>query len=159
MKTSKWIALTAAATIFGGGLFVLGAAPAKTSAGEGHGRGHLLQHAREQLNLTDEQVSQVKAVLKGDKENITSLLTRMHEARNGMRAAIRAAAANESSVRAAAAKVAVVEADLAVERMKLYGKISPILTPEQRDKLQQFETQIDNLVEKASGRLGSKRGE
>ncbi|HLP77829.1 MAG TPA: Spy/CpxP family protein refolding chaperone, partial [Candidatus Paceibacterota bacterium] len=116
----------------------------------------LLQRAREKLDLTDEQAAQIKAVLKEDKETLRGLLSRMHEARSGLREAIHAEGATPDSVRAASAKVAAVESDLAVERLKLFGKISPILTAEQREKLQQAGAQLDAMVENAINHLGRK---
>jgi Spy/CpxP family protein refolding chaperone len=161
MKTTKWLFLTVAAAILAGGwLFTLHAAPLKQrQAADGPTRGHLLQRAKEKLNLTDDQISQIKEVLKAEKEDITGLLTRLHDARSDMRQAIHASDANESSVRAASAKVAAVEADLAVERFQLYGKIAPILTTEQRDKLQQMAAQVDDFVDGAINRLGQKLSE
>jgi hypothetical protein len=46
-----------------------------------------------------------------------------------------------------------VEADLAVERMKLYGKIAPILTDQQRRKIADFEQRFDNVVGGAIARM------
>lgn len=159
MKTSKWLALTLAVTILAGGSFILHAAPRKAVATEKPGRGASLQRAREKLDLTDEQVTRIKAVLKADKENLTSLISRMREARGSLRETIRKPDANETSVRAAAAKVAEVEADLAVERLKLYGKISPILTAEQHEKLHQLAAQAGDFLDGIMNRLGNKLAE
>lgn len=98
-------------------------------------------------------------MLKDEKENITGMISRLHDARSEMRQAIRASDANESTVRAASAKVAAVEADLAVERLKLYGKIAPILTTGQREKLQQMAAQVDDFVDQAINRFGQKLSE
>jgi Spy/CpxP family protein refolding chaperone len=70
--------------------------------------------------------------------------------------AIHANDANEAAVRAASAKVASVEADWAVERMKLYGKIAPILTDQQRRKIAGFERRADNFAGGAIARLGER---
>jgi Spy/CpxP family protein refolding chaperone len=107
-----------------------------------------------ELNLTDDQKSQIKSILRAEKDTLQSLLGQLHDARKNLRAAIQAGDANEASVRAASAKVAGVEADLAVERMKLYGKISPILTDEQRQKISDFTQTIDAFVDDAIARIG-----
>src|SRR5262249_41677885 len=83
--------------------------------------------------------------VKSEKDNIRPLMQRMHEARTAVRDAIHAAGATEASVRVAAAKVADVQADLAVERLKLFAKISPILTEEQRAKLKELRSQRAEL--------------
>ncbi len=114
----------------------------------------MLQGLAKKLNLTDEQKTQIKAVLIADKGTLVGLFGQLHEARQNLRAAIHASDANETGVRAASAKVASAEADLAVERMKLYGRIAPMLTDEQRRKIAELEQRIDDLVGGAIARLG-----
>jgi len=86
------------------------------------------------------------------------LLAALHDARANLRNAIRASDANETSVRAASAKVAAAEADLAVERMKLYGKIAPILTDAQRQQLADMQDHADEFLNRALGRPGAGTG-
>lgn len=118
-------------------------------------RGQLLRRIAEKLNLTADQKAQIKSVLSGEKDTLAPLLGQLHEARTNLRAAIRASNANETSVRAAAAKVAGAEADLAVERMKLYGKIAPILTEAQRQQLSEMQQRADAFVDNVIARVGS----
>jgi len=154
MKTIKLLTIATAAAIIAGGLT---SAPAQdtndSAAGTRPGHGQILQRIARKLNLTDDQKSQIKSVLSVDKDMLKSLFGQLHDARKNLRAAIRANGTNESAVRAASAKVASVEADLAVERMKLYGKIAPLLTDEQRRKIADFEQRFDNVVGGAIARL------
>jgi len=154
MKTIKLLTIATAAAIIAGGLT---SAPAQdtndSAAGTRPGHGQILQRIARKLNLTDDQKSQIKSVLSVDKDMLKSLFGQLHDARKNLRAAICANGTNESAVRAASAKVASVEADLAVERMKLYGKIAPILTDEQRRKIADFEQRFDNVVGGAIARL------
>ncbi len=158
MKTTKWLSITLAAALNLGGwmatpsLAADGAAPAFP-------RGRISQRLAEKLNLTDDQKAQIKAVLSGEKGALTALLGQLHDARKALRAAIHASDANETSVRAAAAKVAAVEGDLAVERMKIYGKIAPILTDEQRQQIADFEQRADNFVDGVIARIGERLGD
>jgi Spy/CpxP family protein refolding chaperone len=122
-----------------------------------HGR--LLQRIADQLNLTGEQRTRIKAVLAGEKSALAPLIGALHEARNDLRTAIRADDANEASVRAAAARVAAAEADLSVERMKLYGKIAPILTAAQRRQLADLQPRTGNLVDGTESRFGPGLGQ
>ena len=120
-------------------------------------RGKILQRIAEKLNLTADQRSQIKAILSGDRDTLAPLLGQWHDARKNLRAAIRAADANEAAVRAASAKVASAEADLAVERMKLYGKIAPILTDDTTRQNCRIEQRADELVDRAIiARLGDR---
>ena len=154
MKTIKLLTIATAAAIIAGGLT---SAPAQdtndSAAGTRPGRGQILQRIAKKLNLTDDQKSQIKAVWGGEKDTLKSLFGQLHDARKNLRAAIHAAGAKEADVRAASAKTASVEADLAVERMKLYGKIAPILTDQQRRKIADFEPRFDNVVGGAIARL------
>lgn len=147
--------MAAAAAIIVGGLT---SAPAQTpgessTRGNRPGQGRILQRLAQKLNLTDDQKTQIKAILSADKDKLAGLSGQLHEARQNLRTAIHASDANETTVRAASAKVASVEADFAVERMQLYGKIAPILTHEQRRKIADFEQRVDSLVGAAVARM------
>ena len=153
------MAITVAAALGVGGLTVLKTSAVERTGAEGPLKGHLLERAKEKLGLTDEQAAKIKSELQADKDNLASLARKLHEAHISLREAIHAADANESSVRAAAAKVAQVEADIAVERLKLYWKISPILTSEQREKLKLMQERIDDFLESVITRIGDRLAE
>lgn len=121
--------------------------------------GRRLERVKEKLNLTDDQVARIKEELDAERGTLKELILRLHDARVGVRAAIRAAGATEASLRTAAARVGAVQAELAVERFRLYGRIDPILTDEQREKVKEFEARIDEWVETAVMRLGEKGAE
>ena len=144
----------AAGLLAAGGLITIKANAAEKPALNRGSRGQFLERAKEKLGLTDEQVTKIKAELKGEKGTLTELLSRLHEARANLREVIQATDATETSVRAASAKVAAVEADLAVERLKLYGRISPILTAEQREKVVEFQSRLDEFLDNRINRLG-----
>jgi Spy/CpxP family protein refolding chaperone len=156
MKISKLLVITLAAGLGVGGLLVVKAHAVERVAGHRSDRGHLLERAKEKLGLTDEQVAKIKTELKGEKDTLKELVSRLHDARVGLREAIQASDANESSVRSASAKVAAVEADLAVERLKIHGKISPILTPEQLEKIREFQARFDDFLDNAINHLGDR---
>lgn len=126
------------------------------SAPPAHGR--ILQRLAARLNLTDDQCTQIRAVQAGERDTLAPLIAVLHDARKNLRTAIRAGDANETSVRAASAKVAAAEADLAVERMKLYGKIAPILTDAQRKQLADLQQLADDFADNAIARIGSGLG-
>lgn len=153
MKNKILLGSLAAALAAGGftATNVLAAAPPAAAAPV---RGKFLQRIADKLNLTAEQRTQIRAVLIGEKDALVPLASAVHDARKNLRSAIRASDASEASVRAAAAKVAAAEADLAVERMKLYGKIAPILTEAQRQQLSDLQQRADDFVENAISRLG-----
>lgn len=154
-----YLIITLAAAVAVGGLTIL---TARAAAPGGPGRlrgGPLAQRVAERLNLSDAQKARIKAELKSEKDTLAQVFTRIHEARKGLRAAIHAPDATEASVRAASAKVAAAEADLAVERMKLHGRIAPILSEDQREKLADIEARIDRFVTDVIGRMGERLAE
>jgi Spy/CpxP family protein refolding chaperone len=158
MKTNEFLILAMAAVVIAGGL-----TSPKTLAADGSTsrpvRGQFLQRLAERLNLTDEQRAQIKVVLSGEKDTLKALLNQLHDARKNLRTAIQAGDATEASVRVASARVAALEADLAVERMKLYGKIAPILTEAQRQQIADFRRRADDIADNAIGRLGERLGD
>jgi len=159
MKTLKYLALVGAAALAIGGLFAFNSGAAQSAATDSTTKGKLRERVKEELNLTDDQLAQIKSQLKSEKGNITALLKRLRDARGQLRSAIQKPDANETSVRDAAAKVSVVESDFAVERLKLYGKISPILTADQRAKLAQLEVGMDQFIDRAIERMDTKLSE
>ena len=101
----------------------------------------------------DQLVVQAVLWVWSDKDTLTGLLSRLHEAHTGLRAAIQASGATEASVRSASARVAAVEAELAVERLRLYGQISPILTSAQVEKMKEMQARRDDFVDIVIGRI------
>jgi protein CpxP len=146
MKTTKWLSITLAVALNIGG-WMATPSLAADGAATASPRERISRRIAEKLNLTDDQKAQIKAVLSGEKDTLMPLLGQLHDARKSLRAAIHASDANETSVRAAAARVAAVEGDLAVERMKMYGKIASILTDEQRRQIADFEQRADNFAD------------
>jgi len=151
MKT-KYLILTLAAAFAVGG-FIYKANAVERSA-PSRFRGTILQRAVEKLELTGAQKQQIKAELRTEKDTLKELLGRLHEARQELREAIRASDATEAKVRAASSKVAAVQSDLAVERLKLHGKIAPILTEKQKAKIAEFEARVDEFATEALERIG-----
>jgi len=148
MKKSNWIVLGIAAALVVGGLTV---AHARTQdAGVAHlNSGKFLARAKSKLGLSDDQVVKIKGILAADKDPLVKELTAIHDARVQLRGTIQKPGATETEIRAAFASVAAAEADFAVERAKLYGSISPILTADQLEKISDFEQHLDDFVDGA----------
>ncbi len=154
MKNTTLVTFTMAAALCVGGFTCFNSraeAPARPERG---GRGQIVERIKEKLDLSDDQVEKIKAELATEKETLVSLATKVHEAKVALREAIQASGATEASVRQAAAKVSTAEADMAVERFKLYGKISPILTNEQQQKLKELMGRVDEFLDNAINRMG-----
>ena len=155
---NKILIYTTAAAIAVGGFIATKSFAADTATAKPAHQG-ILQRVADKLNLTGDQRAQIKAILVADKDTLAPLLGAVHDARKNLRTAIRASDANEANVRAASAKVGAAEADLAVERMKLYGKIAPILTDVQRQQLADWQQGADDVVDNVITRIGSGLGD
>jgi Spy/CpxP family protein refolding chaperone len=158
MKHSKCLILTLAAGLIAGGLLTSNSRAVEQPAGPGRLHGQLLERAKEKLGLTDDQIARIRSELSVDKDTIKALISRLHQAKTALREAIQASDATESSVRAASTTVASVEADIAVERMKLHSRISPILTDDQKEKIKAFQSKIDDFVDGLVNRIGDRVG-
>lgn len=128
---------------------------AANESGGFSGRGRMLQRLADRLDLTADQRAKIKSILLGEREHLKPLLIAVHDSRSDLRSAIRAGEATEASVRAASAKVAAAEADMAVERMELYRKIAPLLTAGQLQKAADLQAGADALFDSAIARLDS----
>lgn len=126
--------------------------------GGGKFRGLIAQRIAEKLGLSEDQVAHIKKVRDEEKGYVLAKLGALHKARVDMRGVIQSQTSgkvDEKAVRAAHAKVAAIEADLAVERAKIYARISPVLTPEQLDKVRDFQQRRDENVDWFLKNIGS----
>ena len=140
MKNKRFLALLAAVLVTIGGFAAYKAHAAQSDRSN---RGPVLQRIVKGLDLSGDQIARIKAELRTEKDALAPIVKNLHESRKALRDAIHANDATETSVREAAKKVADAESDLAVERMKISAKITPILTEEQIEKVKQFESKAD----------------
>lgn len=154
---NKLLVLTLAAALGVGGVLTVNAGA--LGLRQGREPGSLLQRARQQLDVTDEQASQIRSIVKQDRKTLVALAQAVHESRLNLRDTIRDDTASEADVRAASAGLATAQANMAVERHKLFGKIKPILTAEQWNKLAQVQEQVDALVDGAMEALAQRLAE
>ncbi len=155
MKALKYAVLSTTLAVAMGGLFVLDSHAAQSTSADGSTRGKGRERVKEELNLTDDQVAQIKAQLQSERGNILVVSKRTHLAQAGLRAEIQRPGATDASVRAAAAQVSAAESNLAAERLRIYTKISPILTADQRAKLASLREGFDELLGRAFERTKS----
>jgi len=113
----------------------------------------LAQRAIERLDLTPEQVQDVREILASHKQELTVELTRIKETRGTMFDAIHAEAYNEAAIRNAAAAVGRAEADLAVTRGQIAQEVRQVLTPEQREEAKEMLSDARAFVEGMADRM------
>jgi len=93
--------------------------------------GMLPMMARE-LNLTDAQKDQIKAIGESHRQEWKAIADRGRSAHEALQQAVTAETVDEALIRQKSAEVAAVEADLAVARARANAEVFRILTPEQK---------------------------
>src|SRR4029450_799529 len=91
-------------------------------------------------------------IMQRDREQMRSTMQRLDQAMQAQRVAINQVPVNEQAVRAAAAQVATVEADLAVAQARVHADIWNILTPEQQTKAKELEQQAQGRARRQQPR-------
>ncbi len=102
-----------------------------------------LKHRWAALGLSDDQKAQVKLIMQKYKPTVQPLVEQLVTARRSMRDAIHSPTIDESAIRAQAAKVASLQADLAVQRAHVSHDIRAVLTADQIQKLQDMQAKAD----------------
>ena len=90
------------------------------------------------LDLTDEQHNEIRRITERYREAGGVQREEFRAARRALRDATTTDAVNESEIRAAAAQLAVLEADAAVQRAYRHAEIMQVLTPDQRAELEEL---------------------
>lgn len=139
-----------------GGFFAFLARAETTDAGFGK-----VRFARKlaQLGVTDEQKTQVKLILRKYQPTAGPLIQQVVTERRVLRDTIRAETIDEAAIRAEAAKVASLEADLAVQRAHVAHEIRAVLTPEQLQKLKEMQIDVDARIDGFLHRIANRVAE
>ena len=148
----KWAAALAAAVTLGSTLVI--AADGRGDDGVFSGIRQRIHDRLVQLGLSSGQRDQVREVLRGFMPEVAPLVKQSVAEHRTLRQMIRATPVNEEAIRTQAAKVAAIDAELAVKRAQIVEKIRPILTPEQLKEIQEMEENLHSRVEQGLGRLG-----
>lgn len=104
----------------------------------------LLPMIGRELQLTDSQRDQVKAIADSRRDEWRALADRAHTAHLALEAAVTGNAVDESLIRQKSADVAAIEADMAVARAHVYAEVVQILTSDQKAKLQTLQAARQN---------------
>ena len=108
-------------------------------------RGHrFFQRLAKKLALTDQQKVQAKAIFKDNRAQAKPTLDSLKAERHRLRSLIQSGSADEAATRAQSAKVAALQADLAVQRAKGAKQLLALLTPDQQAKLKALQAQWEH---------------
>jgi protein CpxP len=100
------------------------------------------------LALSDQQKAQMKEVFKKNQPQVKPIFSKLIAEKREMRTLIQSGSADEATIRAQAAKVAGVEADLAVQRAQMVKQFRAILNPAQIEKFKAIQKEKDARFDK-----------
>ena len=104
-----------------------------------------------ELGLSTQQQQDVQAVFAKNRPQAEPLMKQLKTEHRSLRGLIQAEAVDDAAIRAQSAKVAAVEADLAVQRAHVGQQVRAILTPEQVQRFKELQADRDS-------RMGGRRG-
>lgn len=99
------------------------------------------------LDLTSDQRDRVRQIMDSHRDEQKALGDRAMKAHEALEEAV-TSTFNEGAVRARAADVAAVDADMAVAQARVFGEVYQILTPEQQEKLKTQQAEMKTRREK-----------
>jgi Spy/CpxP family protein refolding chaperone len=106
-----------------------------------------------QLNLSDAQEDRVRSIVQAHDAALKEIGTRAASARRALNEAVTADTVDEGLIRARAAELATVEADMSVLRAQINNEIFRVLTPEQQTQLRELRTRMQERVNRQRERI------
>jgi len=146
MKSNYFKVFTAALLVA-----VLGAIGFSQTIRRAHMRGEGMfgggmRYLAHQLDLTETQHAQVKAIMAKEKPNFQPLMLQMAQNRQQMRQLIMSGSFDEAKVRELAAQQSQTVTELTVQRARVESEMFQLLTPEQKTKLTTIVTQHEQRM-------------
>lgn len=114
------------------------------------------RHLKDKLNLTQDQMQKIHAIMQSHKDEIASVLSTLNEKNKALLAAVRADKVDEAAIRAAATAMAGPIGDASVLRAKIRQEVLGVLTADQRAKLDAALDEIQDNRDEAVNEVGNK---
>jgi len=114
---------------------------------------HMFGRVSRALDLTDDQKSKIKDVLRSHADEIKTQMQASASARRVLHEAVMAQPTDEGAIRAAAAQVGQTQGDGALLFARIRTEVDPILTPEQKQKIQSFQSRLRGHADAAGQSL------
>ncbi len=105
------------------------------------------------LGLSEKQKSQIKDIFAKSRPQAKPLLDKLVTEKRALRTLVQSGTADESAIRSQAAKVAGIEADLAVRRAQVSKQVRALLTPDQIAKFNAMQKERDSHFDEFRGRM------
>ena len=110
---------------------------------------------RSELDLTDAQKEQLKAIVKSHKAEIMAAIKPVIEKRRALNDAILAETTDEKAIRAAADDLGHAIGDLSVLAARIKQEAAVVLTADQKQKLSDFRQQVEKSIDQMMDKIGS----
>ena len=142
MKNTRYLILAASLAAWATSAFAV-AQTGNSRLGDGKVARRVIARIEGRLNITSDQRSQIKTILKTEEPTILALAAEAKQEREAI-AAI--PSYNEAAVREVAQRYAVTNTDIVVERAKVRLELRAVLTPEQLQKIDSFKGSLDGVL-------------
>ena len=136
---------------------VLSLVPAGASAfTEDDGASVVVQHFKKvaaELGLSTQQRREIRAILKDRRDQLLPPLKQLISEQRALRALIQADTVDVDAIQAQSAKVAAVQANLALQRAQIVQQVRKVLTPEQIVTFKEIQAKRDERRDRAGARI------
>lgn len=102
--------------------------------------GPMIWHLAQKLNITDDQKTQMKAVLQKERPTVQPLMHQEHQVDMQLRQYVEGTF-DQAKVQVLAAQKAQIQAELTVQQTRIHNELYQLLTPDQQSQLKQLEAQ------------------
>lgn len=109
-------------------------------------------HGLRELDLSDAQREQVRAVMQGHREEMQAAGKRLHDAHENQRAAIETVPVNEALVRSTSQTLGEAQTEMALLRARIHSEVWSLLTPEQQQKAKELKEQRQSRLQRRQRR-------
>jgi periplasmic protein CpxP/Spy len=133
------------------------APPPQPMHGYAHGmgmEGHHMGFLAKQLNLTDDQKAQMKAIMQKEHPTMKPLFQQEHQINQQLRAYVEGSY-DEAKVRALATQKAQLDVEKTVAETRVHNQLYQLLTADQQAKLKQIEANHEARMQKHMNRAPS----
>lgn len=150
MKSFRFRLLTAALAVLMGS--VIARSQNADAAAPMHGHefgmhGHGMGFFAKQLNLTDEQKTQMKAVMQKEHPAMKPLFQQQHQIDQQLRQYVEGTF-DQAKVQALAAQKAQIQAQMTVAETRIHNELYQLLTPDQQSQLKQMQANREARMQK-----------
>jgi Spy/CpxP family protein refolding chaperone len=122
------------------------AAPVRPAHAPGFGMGGHMEFLSKKLNLTDEQKSQMKAIMQKERPTMRPLIEQQHQLDLELRQ-YSEGSFDEAKVRGLATQKSQIQAQLTVEETRIHNEMYQVLTSDQQSQLKQMEADREARIE------------